>query len=125
MGEVPNRTELSALAKRALSIEAATLGKSEKDLASELILRGISDISMNLAQKALGIKDENEARIIFPEARLTDETTSRTFVSIDDDVPTQNEIKRLLAEGKSGREIAKILGRPKSTVNKWIKEHKI
>ena len=42
MKEVLNRTELSAQAKRALSIEAATLGKSEKDIASSLILSGIT-----------------------------------------------------------------------------------
>jgi len=61
MGEVPNRTELSALAKRALSIEAATLGKSEKDLASSLILSGISEISRDLAQKALATPDVRDA----------------------------------------------------------------
>ena len=59
MTEVPNRTELSALAKRALSIEAATLGKSEKDLASETILLGISETSRDLAQKALKVRSRD------------------------------------------------------------------
>jgi len=135
--ELSDRIEVSPMAKRALDIEAAVFGSKQKELASMLILTGVSQRSRDLANEALKVKEFSDVDTalvnsrsgdvinISPDTRVTalgkPYDLPNSSKPIIEDVPTQEYIKHLRAEKKSVRYIAKILGRPRSTVGDYIK----
>jgi hypothetical protein len=54
-----NRIDISELARKALDFETAFVGKSLKDVASEAILRGVSEKSLELANSVLGVPESD------------------------------------------------------------------
>jgi hypothetical protein len=163
-----HRLAISEKAKIALEAEATMRRESIMEVATDLILQGVSSKALDFAEDILNnqatysppdvhqhplesTKNFIVRQVNVPPApsgdhqifkdmilEIGDPASEKAFVdhfnerniskyagmdikkSISEDKPTQDMIKALFKEGKSRREIAKIINRPKSSVIAWI-----
>jgi uncharacterized membrane protein len=123
------RIDVSNLARAALAYEAIEMEISLSEAASNAILKGVTKEALRLAKLKMGEKTEILDTHVVQDSAMEKlvELTKRPIVKITKKCPIDDDKEAMdfieANQGKmSGAEIAKTLGRSKSSVNKWIAE---